>query len=118
MRARLGILAFGVIALLVFPASAVMAHPPSSMELEYSGDDGILTIWIAHAVGNVSSHYIKEVEVKVNGDEVAELKYRNQSERDGERILVTIGRFDPGTSIEVKAECSRSGDMKKKIVVQ
>ncbi len=118
MKARRGMLAASVIALLLISASAAMAHPPSSMELEYSRDEGILTIWIAHAVGNVSSHFIKEVEIKVDGDEVAELKYRSQSERDGERIVVTIGRFGPGTSVEVKAECSRSGDMTKKIVVQ
>ena len=104
--------------LFLVAASYAAAHPPTSIELDYSRDDGILGIWIGHVVGNTSSHFTEEVEVKVGGREAAELRYVSQGDRSGERIVVTIGRFAPGTRIEVKAECNRSGNMTGVLVVE
>jgi len=52
------------------------------------------------------------------GSEAAELRYVSRGDRSGERIVVTIGKSAPGTRIEVKAECNRSGDMTGVLAVE
>ncbi len=117
MRKKVLMIPFLAVLFLV-AASCAAAHPPTSIELDYSQDYGILGIWIGHAVGSTSSHFIEEVEIKVGGREAAELRYVSQGDRSGERIVVTIGKFAPGTRIEVKAECNRSGDVTGVLVVE
>lgn len=118
MRARKMLTALTVsIAAVILLTSAGFAHPASSLDLEYSAEDGLLTIWIAHPVGNASSHFISEVKVTVAGRDAADLKYISQGEKGGQRILVTIGSFAPGTEISVKTECSRSGSLEARLKI-
>lgn len=97
--------------------SAGSAHPPSSLDLAYSADEGILTISIAHAVGDVSTHYIKSVNVTVDGRQAADLFYVRQGEKNGEKILVTIGWLEKGSQLSVTVKCNRFGDLEKKLVL-
>lgn len=102
---------------LLLGASAGLSHPPSSLDLAYSADEGILTISIAHSVGDASTHYIKNVKVAVDGRLAADLYYLSQGEKVGEKILVTIGRFEKGSQISVIAECNKFGTLDKKLVL-
>ena len=110
------ILATAVLAVFL-TASAGFSHPPASLDIAYSAEDGILTISIAHSVGNVSTHYIKSVNVTVDGRQAVDLYYVSQGEKSGEKIVVTIGLFEKGSQISVIAECNKFGKLERKLVL-
>lgn len=97
-----GILAF---------SAAAGAHPPVGLSVSYKADEGLLKIDIRHPVGNASDHYIREVDVDVDGEDVAGLKYSGQMDRQGQTVLLTIGFFKEGTGVSVEAECNKFGDL-------
>lgn len=105
------------LAAILATANVGFSHPPTSMDLEYSADDGVLSVLIAHQVGDVSTHFIKKVNVKVDGRVAADLFYTGQVEKRGEKVSVTIGKFKPGTNVSVIAECSKFGMIEKKLVL-
>lgn len=118
MKARSLVLAVAVVISGVFLlGSAALSHPPTSLDLDYSADGGVLSISIAHSVGDVSTHFIESVKVKVDGRQAAELFYIQQGEKSGEKILVTIGNFDPGTEVSVEAECNKFGKIDQKMTL-
>lgn len=110
------ILAAAILAVFL-AASAGFSHPPATLDLAYSAEDGVLTISIAHSVGNVSTHYIKSVNVTVDGRKAADLYYVSQSEKNGEKIVVTIGLLEKGSKISVIAECNKFGKLDKELVL-
>jgi hypothetical protein len=110
MRLKKTAVAIGILLLI---ATAAAGHPPSSMEIEYSQDDGVISIGIVHPVGDVSTHFIESVTVSVDGNTVADLVYLEQWDKGGEKIVVTIGRFGPGSKISVKAVCNKIGTLEK-----
>ncbi len=112
MRLKKTAAAIGIILLL---ATAAAGHPPSSMELGYSPDDGVLSIGIMHSVGNVSTHFIESVTVSVDGNTVANMAYLEQWEKGGEKIVVTIGRFGPGSKVSVKPVCNKIGTLERSL---
>lgn len=118
MKAEKPILALAVSLLAVLLVASVgLSHPPTSLDLVYSADEGVLSISISHLVGDVLTHYIKSVNVIVDGRQVADLNYVSQGGKNGEKILVTIGWFDKGTQISVIAECSKFGMLDNKLVL-
>ncbi|MDT8283914.1 MAG: hypothetical protein RQ767_00160 [Thermovirgaceae bacterium] len=118
MRAKRKALIMAVaLAAILATANMGFSHPPTSIELEYSADDGVLSILIAHPVGDVSTHFIKKVDVKVDGRVAADLFYIGQIEKSGEKVSVTIGNFKPGTDVSVIAECNKFGMIEKNLLL-
>ncbi|MBS3812422.1 CHRD domain-containing protein [Candidatus Bipolaricaulota bacterium] len=103
--------------LLAFLSTSVLAHPPSSLGVEYNGEDRLLSVEIQHRVGNTSRHYIERVTVSVNGERVLEESYDEQATRSGETLEYNVPA-QTGDSIEVVAECNRFGDMSQTIQVE
>ncbi len=98
-------------------ATVGFSNPPKSIDLEYSAVDGVLSILIVHTVGDDPTHFIKRVNVKVDGRVVADLFYIGQIETSGEKVSVTIGKFKPGTNVSVTVECSKFGMGEKKLLL-
>ncbi|GAB6280520.1 MAG: hypothetical protein STSR0007_05970 [Thermovirga sp.] len=118
MRTRKTILSLAVSLFgMLLVASTGLSHPPASLDLDYAADEGVLSISIAHSVGDVATHYIKNIKVSVDGRQTADLHYVSQGDKGGEKILVTIGWFGKGTQISVIAECSRFGTLNRKLVL-
>ncbi|MDO9509173.1 MAG: hypothetical protein Q7I97_07560 [Thermovirgaceae bacterium] len=97
-------------------ATVGLSHPPTSLDLKHSADDGVLSISIAHTVGDISTHFVKNVKVTIDGRQAADLFYISQTEKSGETLFVSIGKFKPGTQISVMVECSKFGKLEKKLV--
>jgi hypothetical protein len=102
----------GVLLIVMFVSTGVAgAHPPAGLTVSCKADEGLLKIEISHPVGNVSDHYVKNVDVEVDGEDVADLSYSGQMDRQGQTVLVTIGRFNEGANVKVEAECNKFGDL-------
>jgi hypothetical protein len=95
--------------------SIVLAHSPNSMTLEYNEDTNQLDVTITHPVPDNSTHYIEEVQIKVNSTLNQPYEYTSQP---GNTFTYSYTiEAAPGTRFEVKATCSVSGDMTRSIVV-
>jgi desulfoferrodoxin (superoxide reductase-like protein) len=110
-RSRLCTLACAFIAVLLLAAALpapAQAHPPKSITLSYDAQKKLLTVAITHPSFFPSKHYIKSVEISVNGKNVKSSSYSNQP--SSEPITYTY-QVDAATGdeISVVATCNMFG---------
>jgi len=99
----------------VFFAFTVNAHPASKVTLKYK--DGKLDIYIVHKVKNYNIHYIKTVEIYVNGELVETMELTHQNDVDYSTFLVKMPDLKRGDVVEVKTTCNKFGAKTGKIVI-
>ena len=99
----------------VFFAFTVNAHPASKVTLKYK--DGKLDIYIAHKVKNYNTHYIKKVDIYVNGVLVETMELTHQNDVDYSTFLVKMTDLKRGDVVEVKTTCNKFGTKSGKIVI-
>ena len=71
-----------------------------------------------HDVGNPLNHYIKKVDVGLNGKEIIEHSLSRQDNNDSQTISYFIPDVKNGDLLSVEGHCSISGKLKKEIVVK
>ena len=111
------------ILLLVFllSASVAYAHPPSDIIISYVTYDSsakTITAVIKHEVSNPEKHYIKKVDISLNGKEIATLKFTKQDNYLTQTVTYALEGVMPGDRISVEAYCSISGKLEKEIKVE
>lgn len=112
-----------VVGLIVFGLSLAIlsingfAHPPSNMEVEYLGEEGLLTVKVTHRVGNPSSHFIEEISVVKNGNLEMEEDYSKQDASNGGTYEYQLSAKN-GDSIRVEAVCNKFGNITDTIEVK
>jgi len=88
----------------------VRAHPPDDMSLEYNSSTNTLKVSITHGVSDNTSHYVISVVVKVNGSIDQTHIYTSQPD-----LVFFIYEYtviiNIGSTIEVTATCSITGDI-------
>jgi len=104
-----------LVTLLIFP-SAVEAHPPENMVLEYDFDSRTLNVTITHPVGDPSSHFVEKVKVEREDVQLLEEKYSSQPEEDTFTYSYIVDTADEDT-LEVVAECNVNGEIVRDITV-
>jgi len=95
-----------------------LAHPPSDIKISYEPATGILQAIVVHNVSTPDSHYIKKVDIGLNGKEIAELKFFRQDNDLAQPVSYAVPNAKPGDTISVEAYCSISGTLTKEIKVQ
>jgi rhodanese-related sulfurtransferase len=90
--------------------SAVLAHPPSKIETSYDGIDQILTITIYHAVSNPMDHYIKNVTVKKNGEDLLTQIFTEQFDNQKQLVKVLIPKLTNDSQLKIRAQCNKFAD--------
>jgi len=96
-------------------ASIAYAHPPSDIIITYDPATKTLTAEIKHSVSNPTQHYIKKVDIGLNGKEIAELDFKKQDSYFSQDITYTFVDIKPKDTLSVEAFCSISGKLKKEI---
>lgn len=104
---------------LVFLAvtSLAYAHPPSDIKITFDPKTKILEALIIHNVSNPLNHYIKKVDVGLNGKEIIEHQISKQDDNDGQTVKYFIPDAKEGDIISVEGYCSISGKLKKEIKI-
>ncbi len=95
--------------------SIAYAHPPSDIIIAFNPKTRILTAVIVHNVSNPGSHFIKKVDIGLNGKEIIEHRISRQDNNASQSVSYLIPDVKPGDTLSVEAYCSISGKLEKKI---
>jgi len=94
-------------------ANAGAAHPPSSLDLRYEPAGRLIVVGFKHMVQDGQSHYIKEVQVQINGKAFARIELYAQAGKDAGQVSMALPDVKQGDLVSVKATCNKFGEMKK-----
>ena len=111
MKSLILLLAF----VLVFSTTG-FCHNPSSIDVKFK--KGGIDVVVAHSVSDPTTHYVKKIEVKVNGANVAERKFTSQTDDMTQKTSFELPSFKKGDILEITAYCSRSGEVTQSITVE
>ena len=70
-----------VLAVFLF-ASAVMAHPPKDVKVEFNPDNHMLMVMAYHDTKDPTKHFVGAIEVDVNGEKLIDQKFKSQPTAD------------------------------------
>ena len=98
-------------------STAAFAHPPSDIKIQFDDRLNTLTAVIEHPVSNPNTHYIKKVDIGLNGKEIETLPFTKQDNNAAQIIIVALPQATKGDVLSVEAYCNLSGKLKKEIKV-
>jgi hypothetical protein len=101
--------------LLMIPPSA--ATPPSAMSVSFDNTAHELMVTITHATTNPQIHYIRQVNVRINGSAATDRFYTSQPISDTFTYIYPLQAI-PGDTVEVTATCSLTGSSTRTLIVQ
>ena len=97
--------------------SFVYAHPPSDIKITYDLDAKTVSAVILHNASNPQKHYIKKVDVSLNGKEIIEHTISFQETSESQKVSYYLPEMKMGDVISVEGYCSISGKLKKEIKI-
>jgi len=103
--------------IMVIAYSISIAHPPSSVKLTYNKAEKKLVIEAVHKVKNVSNHFIDEITISVNGEDVDTVTLEKQSSLEAEKYSHSIA-LKSGDIVKVTAGCNKMGKRSAEITIQ
>jgi YbbR domain-containing protein len=98
--------------------STVYAHPPSDIKITFDSKTNMLTAVIVHNTNNTAGHYIKKVDIGLNGMEIIEHTISRQNNNIGQTVVYYIPDIKDGDVVSVEGYCSISGKLQKEITVK
>ena len=90
-------------------SSLLMAHPASEVNLEFDKETSILTVYFTHEVKDVEKHFIFEVKVYLNKEEIIEQKIEKQDNLETGKLVYKIIDAKSGDKIKVRTNCNKTG---------
>lgn len=106
-----------LIGLFLFSAT-VYAHPPQEIQVAYDAKTKMLSAVIVHNVSNPATHFIKHVDIALNGKEIIKQEVSRQDNNVSQSVIYVIPDARTGDVISVEGYCSISGKLSKEIKVQ
>ena len=94
------------------------AHPPSDIRITFNPKTKMLVAVIMHNTSNPASHYIKKVDLGLNGKEIIEHTLSRQDNNESQTVSYFIPDAKDGDLISVEGYCSISGKLQESITVQ
>ena len=106
-----------LVLLLAAALTCAYAHTPSDMKLTFNPAAKVLTVVIMHDVSGTVDHYIKRVNVDLNGKEIINNELSRQDNDKSQTVSYTIPNAKPGDILTVYVRCSIIGRLKGKIKI-
>jgi desulfoferrodoxin (superoxide reductase-like protein) len=100
----------------VFLAPAY-AHPPQDISITYHPSTKILVAVIVHNVNDPKKHYIKKVDIGLNGKEIIQQEISIQDNNSTQTVTYMVPEAKAGDRVSVEAYCSISGKLEKEIKI-
>ncbi len=107
-----------ILVALLATCSIAYAHPPSDIMITYDKATKILHAVIMHSTSNPQNHYIKKVDIAINGKEVIEHYISREDNNISQTVSYFIPDVDAHDKLSVEAYCSISGKLEKQIEVE
>ena len=111
------IAAFLTVLTILMSVSMAYAHPPSDIKITFDQKTKMLQAVIVHNTSNPVRHYIKKVDVGLNGKEILEHNISRQDNNQTQIVAYYIPDVKAGDMLSVEAYCSISGKLTKEIKV-
>lgn len=102
----------------LFMSLSVMAHGPKKVNLTFDKATKTLKAEITHKVKDVKKHYISDIIIYINGDEVKTSAYDKQSDKLEEVLEFILDDVQTGDEIKLKAKCNKFGSKSSEITVE
>lgn len=96
-------------------SAAAYAHPPSDIKITFDPKTKILHAEIIHDVSNPGTHYIKEVDIFLNGKEIIQQSISRQDNFNTQTVNYFIPDAQDGDVFSVEGYCSISGKLEKQL---
>jgi hypothetical protein len=109
------VLAIVLIFAFSFTASA---HPPTDIVITFDLANYIVKADIMHDSKDITKHFIKQVEVLVNGKSVIKQQFSTQTGAEKQSVIYVIPGLKAGDKVAIDADCSIYGDLTKEAVVK
>lgn len=103
--------------LLFVSSSVCFAHPPSDIKMTYDSDTNMLTVVLTHEVRNPDEHFIKKVDIGLNGKEIITHQISRQSNNITQMVVYMIPDAKPGDVLSAEGYCSLSGALEKELKI-
>ena len=110
--------AFLIVFIFLAVASTAYAHPPSDIKIDFDPKTKMLHAVIVHNTSNPLNHYIKEVDVGLNGKEIIKHIISREDNNEEQTVSYLIPDVKDGDVLSVEGHCSISGKLKKEITVK
>lgn len=98
--------------------AAAFAHPPQEITITYDPATRVLKAVIKHNVSNTANHYIKKVDIALNGTEIIEHRISKQDNPESQTVTYLIPDARAGDRLSVEAYCSITGKLEKEIEIK
>lgn len=111
-------IALGIL-FVILTSNVTLAHPPSQILVTFNPETALLDIRILHGVREPrGDHYISEVRVFRNGEELILQRFLSQSSAQEQRAQYTVVDAEKGNVLEIYALCNKFGDRKVALTVE
>jgi desulfoferrodoxin (superoxide reductase-like protein) len=109
-----------ILVLLAIPFISLktLSHAPTKIDMDFDNQDKILKLEIYHPVLLPENHYIKKIEVYLNGNLKIVQDFDRQLTDKAQKAGYFIYEAQKGDVIKVKAICSKHGDKTVSLIVQ
>lgn len=94
------------------------AHAPKKIVISFDKTTSILSADIIHKVKDVNSHYISDITIYVNGNEVETATFEKQMEILNEKAEYKLEGIKAGDEIKLVAKCNKFGKKSAKITIE
>jgi hypothetical protein len=91
-------------AVLCFFMVPATAHAPSNIAIAYNPDMHKLSVTVTHPVDDPKTHFVRGVQVKINGDVISDPSYKSQPGRNSFTYTYDV-MLNPEDSVWVVATC-------------
>ena len=98
-------------------STLAFAHPPSDIKIQFDPIAKVLLATIEHRVSNPKTHYIKKVDIGLNGKEVQTLTFTKQDSAKEQTFAIPVPEAKQGDTLSVEGYCNLSGKLEKEIKV-
>ncbi|MCE5299079.1 MAG: hypothetical protein LLF84_09070 [Methanoregulaceae archaeon] len=102
--------------LLLVTTGIAAAHPPAGMQLAYSEQTGELVMTITHDVADPATHFVRQAEIRKNGETVISERYTSQPSTDTFTYRYPVP-LNPGDEVVATAECNIGGSATARFIM-
>jgi desulfoferrodoxin (superoxide reductase-like protein) len=106
------------ILLVLAMAGCAVAHGPKEVSIEFDPDEQLLTVVVDHGVKDAAEHYIKGIDVELNGEKIIEQSFKSQVDMGAQQAVYRVIDAGYGDELTVTAHCNLWGKKSQKIKIE
>ena len=107
-----------LVSIFLFSQALIMAHPASTIDAKFDLKESILKVTLKHETGDITKHYIENVEILINGKKAVMQLFLSQTDGKEQVAQYKIIDAKKGSEIKVSGECNKGGTKSVTIKVE